>query len=544
MLRAFRILLIALVLIGVGIVAGQTLKHASGWGAPPDVYEKLESAIQVVETNYVDPRPPGVLGESALRGLLSGLDPHSAYIGADRMQRVRESFEAEFDGIGVTYERIRAGAAPDTAVIVSVIPNGPSDEAGVRPGDRLVRVDTTSLVGQPDARIQSLLKGPSGTAVDVAVRRPGVADPVTLSITRDRIPLNTVDAAYMLDTTTGYIKLNRFAQTTHSELRDALNALLEDGMERLVLDLRGNAGGLMNMAERVADEFLQDDQLVVSARGREDTVVEEYRTQRAGLYEDEPLMVLVDERSASASEIVAGALQDHKRALIVGQPTYGKGLVQRQYELGDGSGLRLTVARFYTPRGRVIQQPYDTGPAVARPAAYTNREQDTSAVGGIEPNRVIERDTLYQSAQRLMQHPAVRDHVRSWIDQHIERLRNAWNGRPEAFLATYDFPVSAISDLGARLETAPEAQPYSRSAAPPQDASHPTHSVTHDYTHLVDTVRGTILLQNALTSMIARRLFGTTGWIRVQNEVDPTVQATHHLWPHATDRARAHADQF
>lgn len=550
MLRAFRVVLIALALVGIGMVAGQTLERMNGWGDPPDAYEKLNEAIHITETNYVDRVPPNVLGKDALQGLLSGLDPHSAYIESDRMQQVRESFEAEFDGIGVTYERISAGAAPDTAVVVAVIPGGPSDEAGLRPGDRLVRTDTTSLIGQPDTKIQSLLKGPRGTTVNVTVQRPGVSDPVTLPVTRDRIPLDTIDAAYMLDAKTGYIKVNRFARTTHSELREALRALTDDGMERLVLDLRGNAGGLMDMAERVADEFLHDDQLVVSARGRDDAVLQEYRTQRDGLYEEGPLMVLVDERSASASEIVAGALQDHERALIVGQATYGKGLVQRQYELSDGSGLRLTVARFYTPSGRVIQQPYDTGPAVRRPSAYANSTEDGSEVGGVRPNHIIERDTLYQAMQRLMQQPVVRHHVRQWIDDHIDRLRDGWTRRPEAFLATYDLPETAISDLEASLtdasttsEAALQGESH-RQHAPGPDTSRSLNRAMHDYTHLSSTVRGTILLQNALTSMIARRLFGMTEWIRVQNEVDPTVQATHHLWSHATDRAQAYADRL
>ncbi|MFO8231081.1 MAG: S41 family peptidase [Longimonas sp.] len=540
MLRALRVLLIALGLIGIGVVAGQTL-HRVYWSAP-DTYDKLEEAIHVTEASYVDPMSVEALGENALRGLLSGLDPHSAYIEADRMQQVRESFDAEFDGIGVTYERIQAESAPDTAVVVAVIPDGPSDEAGVRPGDRLLRSDTTSLVGEPDMQIQSLLKGPRGTTVDVTVRRPGVREPVALSITRDRIPLTTVDAAYMLDATTGYIKLNRFARTTQSEVREALNTLTDEGMDRLVLDLRGNAGGLMGMAERVADEFLEEGQLVVSAQGRDDEVLDEYRTERVGLYEERPLMVLVDEQSASASEIVAGALQDHKRASVVGQPTYGKGLVQRQYSLEDESGLRLTVARFYTPSGRVIQQPYDTGPAVMRPAAYSSQENassDSLDVGGVHPDHVIERDTLYLSMQRVVQQPVVRGYMRTWIDQRIESLRNAWDGRPEAFLETYDLPDTVIPGLRSAI-----ASETGSTLSQSVGASHSAPSVMHDYRHLTDTVRGTILLQNALTSMIAQRLFGSTGWIRVQNEVDPVVQATHHLWPHATDRAQTYVERF
>lgn len=547
MLRVVRTLLVALVLVGVGVVAGQALERAYGWGEPPEAYATLADAVRTVEAEYVDEMTPQTLSESAIRSLLSGLDPHSTYISTDRMTRVQESFEAEFEGIGVTYERIRAASAPDTAVVVSVIPGGPSDEAGLRSGDRLVRTDSTSLVGLPDRRIQSLLKGPRSTTVNVTVRRPGTTTLSTHAVTRDRIPLNTVDAAYMMDTTTGYIKLNRFARTTHREIRDALTQLKEDGMQRLVFDMRDNAGGLMRVAERVADEFLHDDQLVVVARGRDGAVLDEYRTERAGLFEQGPMMVLVNGRSASASEIVAGALHDHSRALVVGQRTYGKGLVQRQYELQDGSGLRLTIARFYTPSGRAIQRPYETGAAVTRPAAYTDSTNAPDAPearsGGIVPDRMIERDSLYQMAQRLIQQPAVRTAMRAWIDRNIQALRDAWAGRPEAFLATYELPADVMHRLV--HGEAPSAEQSAAERALRRAAPHRTDesSIQHTYTQLADTARGTILLQNALTSMIARRLFGMAEWIRMQNRVDPTVQAMPHLWPRATTRAQTYANR-
>ncbi len=550
MLRVVRTLLVALVLVGVGVVAGQALERVYGWGEPPEAYATLADAVRTVEAEYVDEMTPQTLSESAIRSLLSGLDPHSSYISTDRMKRVQESFEAEFEGIGVTYERIRAASAPDTAVVVSVIPGGPSDEAGLRSGDRLVRTDSTSLVGLPDRRIQSLLKGPRGTTVNVTVRRPGTAGLSTHAVTRDRIPLNTVDAAYMMDAQTGYIKLNRFARTTHREMRDALTQLKADGMQRLVFDMRDNAGGLMRVAERVADEFLHDDQLVVVARGRDGAVLDEYRTERAGLFEQGPMMVLVNGRSASASEIVAGALHDHSRALVVGQRTYGKGLVQRQYELQDGSGLRLTIARFYTPSGRAIQRPYETGAAVTRPAAYIDSTDANSSAnhravgsGGIMPDRVIERDSLYQMAQRLVQQPAMRAAMRDWIDRNIPSLRDAWAGRPEAFLATYELPEDVIDRL-IHGDVASAEQRFAERALGRPDPYGITERTSQDtYVQLANTDRGTILLQNALTSMVARRLFGMAEWIRMQNKVDPTVQATPQLWPHATTRAQTYANR-
>ena len=530
MLRSLRVVLAAFVLIGIGFLGGHALERTFGWGPAPDTYDKLRAAIEIADRQYVDSLGVDALSQEALRGLFSGLDPHSSYIDRERMQRVRESFDAEFDGIGVTYERIGRADVPDTVMVVSVVPDGPSDKAGLRAGDRLVAVDETSLVGLPDERVQALLKGPRGTTVHVSVHRPHQPTPLTLSITRDRIPLNTVDATYMIDERTGYIKLNRFARTTHTEVRDALESLTEQGMERLVLDLRGNAGGLMNMAERVADEFLLSGQLVVSARGRGGAILDEYRTSRSGAFENGPMMVLVDRHSASASEIVAGALQDHQRALMIGERTYGKGLVQRQYDLGDGSGVRLTVARFYTPSGRVIQQPYDTGSAVMRTIANgADTSNADDAPGGISPDHRIESDTLYQVAQRFAQHLAVRDYMRSWIDRHTSSLENAWKGRPEAFLETYTVPDSVVTRLGADLRSA---------------STRRAEQAVRDYDHLTDTVRGTILLRNSLTGMIARRVFGIEGWIRVENRMDPAMQATHHLWNHATDRAQAYAHRF
>ena len=523
MLRALRVLLIALALVGIGMIAGQQLyTQLTGFGSPPESYAKIEQALSVVQDHYVDSLGTGTLSEHTLQGLLSGLDPHSSYIDARRMERVRESFDAEFDGVGVSYERITAEGAPDTVVVVSVVPGGPSEEAGIRPGDRLLRADDASLVGRSDERVQGLLKGPRGSKVTVTVRRPQSEDVLSYSITRDRIPLNTIDAAYMLDEQTGFIALNRFARTTHDELRDALGDLQDDGMERLVLDLRGNAGGILEMAERVADEFLQNGELIVSAKGREGKVVDEYHAGRDGLFEDGPLMVLVDEHSASASEIVAGALQDHRRALVVGHPTFGKGLVQRQYDLGDGSGLRLTVARFFTPSGRVIQQPYETGRTVVR--TVTDSEE---VEGGIAPDYTVRPDSLDRAVQRLNQMPVVRDFMRNWMDNNSASLESAWQGRPESFAATYRVPESVLHELRDYIET--------------HDTTPGTRDALRNYTHRTETERGTILLQNALTSTVGHRIFGQEMRIRMRNKHDPTVQAASELWTRALNRAEAYA---
>lgn len=318
-------------------------------------FRKLREAFLIVQQRYVDPVDSDRLTEHAIRGMLSRLDPHAVYLSAAEMRRVQESFEGSFEGIGITYELLPGPDGQDTIAVQSVIPGSPSDQAGLLAGDRIVAINGSSAIGFTHERVQRALKGPRGTQVRVTVRRPGVPELREFTITRDRIPLYTVDAAYMLDRQTGYLKISRFARTTHREVVPALRRLRQQGMERLVLDLRNNSGGYLEVAVQVADELLGGHQLIVRQQGRRPEHQASWRARPGGLFETGPLIVLVNERTASDSEIVAGALQDHDRALLVGRHTFGKGLVQEQIYLPDSSALRLTVARFYTPLGRLIQ---------------------------------------------------------------------------------------------------------------------------------------------------------------------------------------------
>jgi carboxyl-terminal processing protease len=540
-------------LVAVGIVVGVVLPPEPD--APPDTFEALREAYQSIRGHYVEPVTAGALTEHAMRGMLRDLDPHSAYIPPQRMSAIEESFQASFEGIGVTYELIRGPSGQDTIAVVTVVPRGPSDAAGVQPGDRIVAVSGTSAIGWSHERIRSALKGPSGSDVAVTLRRPGDPRPISVRITRDEVPLRTVDASFMLDDSTGYLKLNRFARTTHQELRRALRTLDRHGMQRLILDLRGNAGGFMREAENVADEFLVDDQVIVSARGRR-TGRDVVRATGAGIYEDRPLTVLVDRGSASASEIVAGALQDHDRALIVGRRTFGKGLVQRQYTLQDGSGLRVTVARFYTPSGRLIQTPYDGrartphalegGPdASSAPDSLRHRTDAGRLVmggGGIQPDHVVPReDSAALFRRALEERGLVQDFARRWADARITRLTNAWADRPDAFAESFRLPdetyaafLQSLHPTGVKLTDAGRVRPESK-AARADDASSPHPSLLHpslSQTSLsqVSFSRRTAraaqpAVEALIRSEIGRRLFGATMWHRLRVAVDPDVQA-------------------
>ena len=314
---------------------------------------KLMQVYRYLDGLYVDEVEMGPLVESAIEGMLEELDPHSAYIGAEDMKGVQESFDGEFSGIGIEFNVLR-----DTVIVVNTIVGGPAERVGVMPNDRIVRIDTLDAVGFKQTDVPKHLRGKTGTQVEIDVVRHGEPAPLHFVIVRDKIPLNTVDAAYMAADGVGYIKVNRFGRTTMSEFREAFDKLGRP--ESLILDLRGNGGGLLEQAVEMAGFFLPRGALVVSTEGRAVPPMS-LRNPHDGEAPDGPLAVLIDENSASASEIVAGAVQDWDRGVVVGRPSFGKGLVQRQIGLGDGSAVRITVARYHTPSGRVIQRPYEKG---------------------------------------------------------------------------------------------------------------------------------------------------------------------------------------
>ncbi len=320
-----------------------------------DKNNSVQEILDLMRLRYVDALRTDSIQYGAIENMMGQLDPHSVYIPASDLQNVNEELAGNFEGIGVEFRILQ-----DTVHVVFVISNGPSDKAGLRIGDRIIRVDSRSITGPQvtSDEVKNRIKGEQGSVVSLTILRKGETKKV--DVKRGKIPIDAVDAAYMLDKQTGYIRLNRFSETAYREFMQSLEKLKKEGMTRLVFDLRGNGGGYMNEAVEIADEFLSDNKLVVYTEGLH-VAKREYKCKRPGLFETGELVVLVDELSASASEVVAGALQDWCRAKILGRRTFGKGLVQEQYSLSDGSAVRLTVARYYTPKGRSIQRSYAKG---------------------------------------------------------------------------------------------------------------------------------------------------------------------------------------
>jgi carboxyl-terminal processing protease len=318
---------------------------------------KVSSALQYILNEYVDTVSMNNLNESVMPALLDHLDPHSIYIPASEFQRFSEPLMGNFSGIGVSFNM-----TDDTVAIISTIPNGPSEMVGIMAGDRIIMVDDSVVAGvnMPSDDIVKMLKGPKNTVVRVTVHRRGEPAPINFEITRDDIPIYSVDVAYMINDNTGYIKISQFAQTTYQEFMQAIERLKTQGVEKLIIDLRRNGGGIMEAATMIADQFLEEGQLIVYTEGRSRPRENDYATSRGHL-KDDKVVVLIDETSASASEILAGAIQDNDRGLVIGRRSFGKGLVQEEMRFTDGSALRLTVARYYTPTGRSIQRPYENG---------------------------------------------------------------------------------------------------------------------------------------------------------------------------------------
>ncbi len=400
-----RVLILLCALFTVGFASAQTAMHERLMAIA-----KMNRFQMQLYNSYVDPIDPDSLTTVAIRAMLSQLDPHSNYLTPKEMAAAQERLHGSFGGVGIRYTMLR-----DTATVTQVLPASPARKSGLRPGDRIVRVDGRDVVGLALDSIRPLLGGETGTTVRVDVVRRKLTEPLRVALVRDRIELPTVEAAYRPAAGIGYVKISSFGDRTARELAEALVAIGKT--DALVLDLQGNGGGLLRAAIDVVSQLLPHQSLVVSVEGANYTT-QNYNTRTHGPVRKEPIVVLIDESSASASEIVAGALQDHDRAVVVGRPSFGKGLVQRQIYLPDSSAVWLTVARYHTPSGRVIQRPYHPGDRKAYYDAYADRLRtaaDSTAIdtadrpryrtlksgrtvyggGGITPDITIAADTAW-----------------------------------------------------------------------------------------------------------------------------------------------------
>lgn len=370
------------------VTAGKKVMMSQGSGK----YDKIEDIISFVKLKYVDTVNTDQLTDNAIEKMLSTLDPHSVYIPKKDLESTNESLEGNFEGVGIEFFLVQ-----DTITVVSAISGGPSELVGIRAGDRIIKIEDTTVAGIKikNEDVIHKLRGQGGTTVHVSILRSGEKALKVFSIKRDKIPLYSIDAGYMIDGQTGYIKINRFSATTYKEFRKKLKELKEKGMTKLVIDLRQNPGGYLNAATEIADELLDDSKMIVYTKGKSVEKME-YKSQRPGEFENGKLTVLIDQGSASASEILSGALQDWDRGTIIGRTSFGKGLVQEQYELPDGSALRLTVARYYTPSGRCIQRSYKNGSE-----EYYNEISDRYKKGEFmhEDSSMIRDTTVYKTSK-------------------------------------------------------------------------------------------------------------------------------------------------
>ncbi len=547
-------LLPALLLFVIGTVLGVQLESAISNTDTMEQLRKLEDAFLIINKRYVQEVDPALLAESAIESMLEDLDPHSSYISAAEIDEVQEQYRGSFGGIGIWFE-----VEDDTARVVAPIEGGPSEKVGLRAGDRIVRINDSTAIGLEDKDITKRLKGPIGTRVDVTLKRLGARQPIRVTITRDRIPLTSITSAYLVDEQTGYIKVSRFSQTTASEFHEALTRLKAEGMQRLLLDLRDNPGGIMDAAVQMVDEMLSGDKMIVYTRGR--TVPDQvFRAARPGVFEAQPVIVLVNARSASASEIVAGALQDQDRALIVGQRTFGKGLVQNQFPLPDRSVLQITTARYYTPSGRLIQTPYTNGDqqqyyeqkfadfsqATFNPSAYKESIPDSLKYttthgrvvfggGGVLPDYIVPPDTLLAPVLRGLFDGAIDPAFRAWFQRHEQDLRAAWDQRKADFAQGFAFGQAAWDEVwslaadstngGIRLTDDPKAA-----------------SLRDGVFTFADRAAHRATIETFLKARLARQLYGHEHAYPIYNQIDPVFQEALKLWPQADDLATHYSD--
>ncbi|MBQ7690947.1 MAG: S41 family peptidase [Muribaculaceae bacterium] len=432
--------IIATLVVASFSLTGQRLPHH---------IEKIMNAVYGVSTLYVDSVDEEKLVEDAIKGMLEKLDPHSTYTDPKETKEATEPLQGEFEGIGIQFNM-----KEDTLYVIQTIPNGPSERVGIMAGDRIVTVNDTTIAGVKMARrdIMKRLRGKKGTSVTVQVKRRGAKELITFRITRDKIPLHTVDASYMLDDRTGYVRISSFGAKTHDEVMEALDKLTRQGMKQLVIDLSDNGGGYLQAAVDLCNEFLDAGQLIVYTEGRATPRSEAY-AQGNGRYRDLKLAVVVNQFSASAAEIFSGAMQDWDRAVLVGRRTFGKGLVQRPLTYSDGSMIRLTVAHYYTPSGRCIQKPYEKGNRKAYSDDLLDRERKGEYFhldsihlpdslryqtllqhrpvyggGGVMPDIYVPIDTSEYSTyyRDLMAKGIINQFVVNYVDRHRDALKRQY----------------------------------------------------------------------------------------------------------------------
>ncbi|MBR9998615.1 MAG: S41 family peptidase [Cyclobacteriaceae bacterium] len=512
------------ILVAIGLAAGVLLgatmiNQGTSDHEVVNSVVKFREVISNIEKSYVDDVESEVLVNDAISKMLEKLDPHSIYIPKSDVELTNADLKGEFEGIGIEFNIIR-----DTIIVVSPISGGPSEGAGIKSGDKIIEVDGENVagIGINLRGVIDRLRGPKGSEVIVGILRRKSIKLDEFKIIRDKIPQFSVDVGYMINDQIGYIKISRFSATTYDEFRKELENLKSQGLEKLILDLQGNPGGYMDRAVNVADEFIAGDKLIVSQDGRVKRYNSEYRAFKKGLFEDGPLIVLINEGSASGSEIVAGALQDHDRALIVGRRSFGKGLVQMPIPLSDGSELRLTISRYYTPSGRSIQKPYNGDMDIYhadRIQRYEHGEffnEDSIFVndsliyktskgrtvyggGGIMPDYFVPMDTAYDSQYftDLFYNNVIREYTLEYFNENRESLEKMGLDEFNNEFVVTENMLHELVKLGKKVEVSFDRNEFEKSKP---------------------------LIRNRIKAYIARSAWNSKGWYKVANEYNETFQ--------------------
>lgn len=487
-----------------------------------DAYGKIQTILDYVDRDYVDAVDTDSLLEAAIPELLSQLDPHTAYIPAEDLKAANDELRGSFSGIGITFNMLT-----DTITVVEVLSGGPSEKVGLLAGDRIITIDDSIVSGKnwSQEKVVNTLRGPEDTKVKLGVKRDNADKMLTFTVTRGEIPMTSIDAAYMIDDETGYVKVNKFSETTYDEFLNAMAQLRYDGAKKYILDLRSNGGGMMDAAIRMANEFLSSGDVIVSTKGRKEEMNAVSRANGLGSFQKEDLTVLIDEYSASASEILAGAIQDNDRGLIIGRRSFGKGLVQQQIDLPDHSAIRLTVARYYTPSGRCIQKNYSPGST----DEYINEiaERYNHGEGFNADSILIDRSQIFHTVggREVFGGGGIIPDIyvpndTAGISKYYISVFNA------GLLHKYSFKY--IDSNRHRLEQALDV-PELLSMLPPDDQllndfvnyAHREGKIAPRW-YYINISRNLIL--DILKSMIARDIFGTSAYYEVINDTDISVQ--------------------
>ncbi len=532
--RPFRLILVTATAIAVGIGVGVYVQPAFSGDSVMDQTRKFSEVLSMAVKNYVEEVDTQKLTEAAIRGMLDELDPHSVYITAKEMQKVEEDFRGSFEGIGVEFDIIN-----DTITVVTPIVGGPSEALGIQAGDKIVRINDTVSVKYTREMVPKKLRGPKGTVVKLHVKRAGEKDLIVFDVTRDKIPINSVDASFMIDgTDVGYVTINRFSATTYDELMNAVDRLRAEGMKRLLLDLRYNPGGFLDQAFKIADEIVPAGQKLVYTKGRRPEFDEDFWSTGGGLLENIPLVVMINGGSASASEIVSGAVQDLDRGLVVGETSFGKGLVQRQYQLGDGSAYRLTISRYYTPSGRLIQRPYDDktkyyqgegreegdeGDNIShtaddstkkRPKYTTIGGRTVYGGGGITPDYIVKQDTIGFLARKLRAKNVFWETADAVMKARGREIRAAYGTDLQKFLRDFRITDGDIDIM--------------RSFAKAKDVEWKDEEYRFDEEYL----------RLAVKALIGRAVFNNNGYTAVMLTADKQAKKAITLFPEAKKIAK------